>query len=93
MKDILSNAGLFFFLLLSPQDLHRYPVKLGVISNWDNRLFRVLAVMGLEQYFDFVIPSYVVGVEKPDQRIFQLALQVRFSHATYINCKRQFKEI
>ncbi|KAK3759730.1 hypothetical protein RRG08_064451 [Elysia crispata] len=56
-------------------DLHRYPVKLGVISNWDHRLYRVLAVMGLEPYFDFVIPSYVVGVEKPDKRIFQLALQ------------------
>ncbi|GFR83001.1 haloacid dehalogenase-like hydrolase domain-containing protein 3 [Elysia marginata] len=57
------------------KDLHRYPVKLGVISNWDHRLYRVLAVMGLQPYFDFVIPSYVVGVEKPDKRIFQLALQ------------------
>lgn len=57
------------------KDLHRYPVKLGVISNWDHRLYRVLAMMGLQPFFDFVIPSYVVGVEKPDKRIFQLALK------------------
>ncbi|GFO00130.1 haloacid dehalogenase-like hydrolase domain-containing protein 3 [Plakobranchus ocellatus] len=57
------------------KDLHRYQIKLGVISNWDHRLYRVLDVMGMQGYFDFVIPSYVVGVEKPDERIFQLALR------------------
>lgn len=58
------------------QDLRQYPVKIGVISNWDDRLHKVLEAMKLRPYFDFVLTSTVVGVEKPDSAIFQLALQV-----------------
>ncbi|BFZ19965.1 hypothetical protein BsWGS_23004 [Bradybaena similaris] len=57
------------------KDLRQYPVKIGVISNWDHRLHKVLEAMKLRPYFDFVLTSTIVGVEKPDSAIFQLALQ------------------
>ncbi|XP_059150925.1 haloacid dehalogenase-like hydrolase domain-containing protein 3 [Physella acuta] len=57
------------------KDLRQYKVKLGVISNWDHRLYKVLLTMNMRHYFDFVLPSYVVGVEKPDSYIFQQALK------------------
>ena len=57
------------------QDLQQYDVKLGVISNYDHRLYKVLTEMHLRQYFDFVLPSYVVGVEKPNPEIFHRALE------------------
>jgi REG-2-like HAD superfamily hydrolase len=57
------------------QELQKYDVKMGVISNFDHRLYKVLNDMNLRHYFDFVLPSYVVGAEKPDPLIFQRALQ------------------
>ncbi|MFQ5536651.1 MAG: HAD family hydrolase [Gemmatimonadota bacterium] len=46
-----------------------YP--LGVISNADGRVETLLEDVGLRGYFDFVVDSEVLGVEKPDRRIFQ----------------------
>jgi HAD superfamily hydrolase (TIGR01509 family) len=47
---------------------------LGVVSNSDGRADEALQAAGLRQYFDSVIDSSVVGVEKPDPRIFRAAL-------------------
>lgn len=47
---------------------------LGVISNFDPRLKWLLENVGLREAFDFVIASYEVGAEKPDARIFDVAL-------------------
>jgi HAD superfamily hydrolase (TIGR01549 family) len=47
---------------------------LGVVSNADGRVAAALAAGGLAPHFTAVIDSHVVGVEKPDARIFQLAL-------------------
>jgi putative hydrolase of the HAD superfamily len=49
-------------------------LKLGVVSNSDGRVERALEAAGLRAYFDVVIDSALVGVEKPDPRIFQAAL-------------------
>ncbi|KAK7491633.1 hypothetical protein BaRGS_00017086 [Batillaria attramentaria] len=57
------------------QELQKYDIKLGVISNYDHRLYKVLSEMNLRRYFDFVLPSYVVGAEKPDPIIFERALE------------------
>ena len=57
------------------QELQKFDVKMGVISNYDHRLYKVLTDMDLRKYFDFVLPSYVVGAEKPDALIFQRALE------------------
>jgi HAD superfamily hydrolase (TIGR01509 family) len=48
--------------------------KLGVVSNSDGRVEEALQAAGLRQYFDVVIDSALVGVEKPDPRIFHAAL-------------------
>ena len=47
---------------------------LGVVSNADGRVAAGLVACGLAPHFTAVIDSHVVGVEKPDARIFQLAL-------------------
>lgn len=48
-------------------------VRMAVISNWDSRLEGLLQTMGLTRYFETVISSAVVGLCKPDPRIFELA--------------------
>jgi putative hydrolase of the HAD superfamily len=50
--------------------------RLGVISNWDSSARSVLAKCGLEKYFDTIIISSEVGVAKPDQHIFRVALDL-----------------
>jgi HAD superfamily hydrolase (TIGR01549 family) len=46
----------------------------GVISNSNGRARAILEAAGLGADLDFVIDSGIVGVEKPDPRIFALAL-------------------
>lgn len=50
--------------------------KLGVISNFDSRLDVLMRNMKLNHYFDFMISSYLVGVEKPDVEIFKAAMRM-----------------
>ncbi len=54
--------------------LRRDGLKLGVISNWDQRLPGVLGHLGLADFFDTIVSSSRAGAEKPDARIFHLAL-------------------
>lgn len=49
-------------------------VRLGVISNWDSRLPRLLTLLGLAPFFDTLVWSAGVGVEKPSRLIFEHAL-------------------
>jgi putative hydrolase of the HAD superfamily len=53
-------------------------VGLGLyaVSNWDILLAEVLEDLGWARYFDGMVASGVVGVEKPDPRIFEEALRV-----------------
>ena len=48
--------------------------RLAVISNWDERLPRVLANLGLTNRFDEIVFSQEVGAPKPIPRIFEEAL-------------------
>ena len=50
-------------------------LRLGVVSNSDGRVEQALAAAGLRDYFDVVIDSALVGLEKPDPRIFRAALE------------------
>ena len=56
--------------------LHGRGLKLGVISNWDPRLPDLLDRLRLSRFFDAVVYSSAVGVEKPDPRIFEEALRL-----------------
>jgi putative hydrolase of the HAD superfamily len=47
----------------------------AVISNSNGTIADILEALGLAHHLDFVIDSSKVGVEKPDPRIFQIALQ------------------
>jgi putative hydrolase of the HAD superfamily len=49
-------------------------IELGIISNFDSRLYRVLGVLGLAPYFQSVTISSEVGAAKPSAEIFKAAL-------------------
>jgi putative hydrolase of the HAD superfamily len=49
--------------------------RLGVVSNADGRMPALLEQVGLAARFEFVIDSHLVGVTKPDPRIFSLAVE------------------
>jgi HAD superfamily hydrolase (TIGR01509 family) len=51
-------------------------LKLGVVSNHNITLEEALRGHGLETYFGAIVPSALVGVEKPDGRIFTHALRL-----------------
>ncbi len=48
--------------------------RLGVISNWDKTAVPLLDQFELTSFFDNIIISSEVGCEKPDIKIFQIAL-------------------
>jgi len=50
-------------------------IKVGVVSNSDGFVAQYLDRAGLLGYCDCVIDSQIVGVEKPDPRIFEHALE------------------
>jgi len=50
-------------------------LRLGVVSNSDGRVTQALEAAGLRHHFDVVIDSALVGLEKPDPRIFRAALE------------------
>lgn len=55
-------------------ELRRMGFKLGLVSNWDERLPRLLDGLDLAAPFDAVVYSQEVGAEKPHQRVFGTAL-------------------
>jgi HAD superfamily hydrolase (TIGR01549 family) len=55
--------------------LRKAGVPVVVVSNSEGQLEVLFERLGLGGEFDFVIDSYHVGVEKPDPRIFQIALE------------------
>jgi len=52
-------------------ELLRLRVRLGIISNFDRRLYDVLAQLGVLEIFEHVIISSEIGVRKPAERIFR----------------------
>jgi putative hydrolase of the HAD superfamily len=49
-------------------------LRTAVISNSNGSVREILESLGLTRHLDFVLDSFEVGVEKPDPRIFGLAL-------------------
>ncbi|NJK64313.1 MAG: HAD-IA family hydrolase [Synechococcaceae cyanobacterium SM2_3_1] len=50
-------------------------IQMGVISNFDSRLYPVLRSLGLDSFFSSVTISTHVGAAKPDPQVFHQALQ------------------
>ena len=49
--------------------------KLAIVSNAEGQVEADAKRFGLARYFDVIIDSHIVGVAKPDPRIFQIALE------------------
>jgi putative hydrolase of the HAD superfamily len=68
-------------------DLVARGVRLGVVSNSEGRLAELLDSMGLVHFFPVVADSGVLGIEKPDPRIFEWTaarLEVRPSELIHV---------
>ena len=62
--------------------LHQRGKFLGIVSNWDSRLFQLCRGLDVEKYFRFILASAVFGSSKPNPKIFHEALRRSgFSHA------------
>jgi len=57
------------------KDLKGRGLKLGLISNFDTRVYSVLQSLGIRQFFDTVTLSSETGHCKPDPKIFEAAVQ------------------
>jgi putative hydrolase of the HAD superfamily len=55
--------------------LKRQGYQMAVISNSEGTVEQILEEVDLRDNFEIVIDSFVVGVEKPDPRIFEIALE------------------
>lgn len=56
------------------KELRARGLRLGIVSNWDTRLRRIVAEVGLAPLVDFLMISAEVGRRKPDAHIFEKAL-------------------
>src|SRR5512143_348870 len=55
--------------------LKRRGYRLGVVSNADGRVARLLEEAGLATHLEIILDSALVGMEKPDPRIFLAAAE------------------
>ena len=75
------NAPMGFWTAMEPEaDLalalaRERGLRTAVISNSNGTVADILAHLGLARHLEFVIDSSKVGVEKPDPRIFRIALE------------------
>jgi len=74
----------------------RMGLKRAVVSNSDGRAERHLRNAGVRDGIDFVVDSHTVGVEKPNPRIFAIALErleTEAAHALYVGDIRSVDEV
>ena len=50
-------------------------IELGIISNFDSRIYNVLEVLGIRHFFESITISSLAGSAKPDPTIFAAALE------------------
>ncbi len=89
----LANYALFDDVVPALERLHRARITLGVISNFEEWLEQLLEELGVTTYFDVRVISGVEGMEKPDPRIFRLAMeraQVEPSSSVYVGDNPEF---
>lgn len=71
----LGNYRLFEDVVTALDTLRAAGLKLGVVSNFEEWLERLLDELGVSGYFEVAVISGVEGLEKPDPRIFELAME------------------
>lgn len=65
---------IFDDVLPSIKTWHQQGIELGLISNFDSRLFAIVELLDLKQYFSSITISSVIGAAKPDSKMFLSAL-------------------
>jgi putative hydrolase of the HAD superfamily len=83
----LSNYRLFPDAMPVLERLRDQGLRLGVVSNFEEWLERLLESLGVTPFFEVRVISGVEGYEKPDARLFQLALDrvgVEAAESVYI---------
>ena len=89
----LSNYRLFDDVPAVLERLTDAGLQLGVVSNFEEWLERLLESLAVTTYFDVRVISGVEGVEKPDPKIFHLALErmeVGPEESVYVGDSPQF---
>lgn len=78
LAELSSPSGYLLFDDTLPmlEKLRRDGYHLGIISNWEAWLPSLLEASGLDQYVDTVIVSGICRIEKPDPRMFSLAMEL-----------------
>lgn len=71
----LANYGLFDDVPDVLVRLRRAGLTIGVVSNFEEWLERLLDALDVKDFFAVRVISGVEGIEKPDPRIFRLALE------------------
>ena len=71
----LANYALFDDVVPALERLRAAGIRLGVVSNFEEWLERLLERLGVRAYFDVRVISGIEGVEKPDPAIFRLAME------------------
>ena len=57
------------------KELKSFGLKLGLISNFDSRVYSVLQSLGIRHFFDAITLSSETGYCKPDPEIFEAAIR------------------
>jgi putative hydrolase of the HAD superfamily len=71
----LANYALFDDVAPVLERLRAAGMTLGVVSNFEEWLERLLERLGVRELFDVRVISGIEGLEKPDPRIFHLAME------------------
>jgi len=75
-KNRKSTWSCFEFTHDTLSKLKEEGYTLGLLSNWDHTARKVLKENELEQYFDHIVISSEIDIEKPDIRIFEHAIKI-----------------
>jgi putative hydrolase of the HAD superfamily len=89
----LANYALFEDVPPVLDRLRGAGLTLGVVSNFEEWLERLLERLGVREYFEVRVISGVEGLEKPDPRIFELAMEragVAAADSVYVGDNPEF---
>ncbi len=70
----LENWAIYPDVIDALERLRSRKIRIGILSNATSDLVGFLEEIGLLPYFDFTVISAIVGIKKPDRRIFEHAL-------------------
>lgn len=71
----LANYALFEDVPPTLERLRAAGLRLGVVSNFEEWLEQLLEELGIASFFEVQVISGIEGLEKPDPRIFRLAME------------------